>query len=116
MGKIRRRFDAEFKREICEAVIAGQSINELCQDHQLHKGVVERWVEKFQQGEALGRPSAREKALERENEKLKAKIGDLVVQIDLLKKFQQTLRQRRNVDSSVITGKNLGRFQKLVEK
>jgi transposase len=116
MGRIRRRFDAKFKQEICEAVMGGQSIGELCQDHQLHRGVVERWLEKYKQGEALSRPSAREKSLERQVEKLHAKIGQMAVEIDLLKKFHEMLRQRRSVDSSVITGKNLDRFRKLAEK
>jgi len=112
MGKIRRRFDAQFKQEICQAVISGGNIREICQDHQLHRQTVERWISRFQQGEPLGKPGARERALERENEKLKAKIGELVVHIDLLKKFHETLRRRRSVDTSVITGKNLAQFQK----
>jgi transposase-like protein len=112
MGRIRRRFDAKFKEEICQAILSGQEIREICQDHQLHRQTVERWLERFQQGEDLGRPSTREKALERENEKLKAKIGDLVVQMDLLKKFHKTLQRKKSVNSSVITGKNLAQFQK----
>jgi len=99
MGKIRRRFDAQFKQEICQAVISGQDIREICQDHQLHRQTIERWIARFQQGEPLGKPSVKEKALERENEKLKAKIGELVVHIDLLKKFHQTLSKWKTVRS-----------------
>ena len=112
MGKIRRRFDAQFKQEICQAVISGVEVREICQDHQLHRQTVERWVAKFQQGEPLGKPSAREKALEKQVEKLHTKIGQMAVENDLLKKFHRELRRRRSVDSSVITGKNLAQFQR----
>ena len=116
MGKIRRRFDTKFKQQICQAVISGQDIRDICQDHQLHRATVLRWVERFQQGEPLGKPSAKEKALEKQVEKLHAKIGQMAVEIDLLKKFHETVRRRRSVDSSVITGKNLDQFQKLVSE
>lgn len=112
MGKIKRRFDAQFKAEICQAVISGQEIREICLDHQLHRQTVERWIARFQQGEPLGKLSAREKVLEKQVEKLHAKIGQLTVENDLLKKFHQELRRKRSVDSSVITGKNLAQFQK----
>jgi len=116
MGKIRRRFDAKFKQEICEAVLGGQDIRELCQDHQIQRQTVQRWLERFQQGEPLGKPSTREKSLEKQVEKLHAKIGQMAVEIDLLKKFHETVRQRRSVDSSVITGKNLARFRRLAKE
>jgi len=116
MGRIYRRFDAKFKQEICEAILAGQDIREICRDHQIHKVTVERWLSKYQHGEPLGKPSIKEKAQEREIEKLKAKIGELVVHIDLLKKFHETLARRRSVDSSIVTGKNLAQFQKLAGK
>jgi len=114
MGKIYRKFDAKFKREVCEAIASGQmTAKEICQEHQLHYQTVKNWLTKFEQGTPLGKPSAREKMLEKENAKLYEKIGKLSIQIDLLKKFHETVQQRRSADLSVITGKNLARFQKL---
>jgi transposase len=95
MGKVRRRFDAKYKEEICQQILGGVSVVELCHDHQLHRQTVERWVAKFQQGAALSGPTSLEKAQAREIEKLHAKIGQLTVQIDLLKKLDETLRQRK---------------------
>jgi cell division protein FtsB len=53
--------------------------------------------------------------LEKENEKLKAKIGELVMEIDLLKKFQKYMEKQKKLDTSVITAKNLDQFQKGAE-
>jgi hypothetical protein len=60
----------------------------------------------------VDRPSSRERQLEAENEKLKAKIGDLVMQMDHIKKLQAWVQRKRNADISVITAKNLDQFRK----
>lgn len=113
MGKIRRKFDVQFKAQVVQAIQSGHpTLREICQEHQLHRQTVERWVEKFSEGTLTAKPSLREKMLEREVEKLKAKVGDLVMQIDLLKKYHEEIRRRRSVDSSVITLRNLAQFQK----
>ncbi len=112
MGKVRRRFDVKFKEEICQQIAAGTDIREVCRDHQLHSQTVERWMEKLAEGSALGRPSPREKALEKQVEKLQAKVGEMTMTIDLLKKFNEQVAQRKRENGSVITGKNLAQFQK----
>ena len=60
----------------------------------------------------VDRSAPRERQLEAENEKLKAKIGELVMQMEHLKKLQAWVQQRRNADTSVITAKNLDQFRK----
>lgn len=77
MGKIRRKFDAHFKTRICETIRSGLSnINEVCREYQLSRSVVERWLSAFDEGSLNERGSSREKELERENEQLKAKVGE----------------------------------------
>ncbi len=117
MGKIKRKFDVQFKAQVVQAIQSGtHTIQEVCQEHQLQRQTVERWIERFSLGKLVERPSLREKILEKENDKLKSKIGDLVMQIDLLKKFHQELERKKSVDSSVITAKNLAQFQGLVKQ
>lgn len=112
MGKIRRKFDIQYKIKVAEAIASGAiDIGELCGDHQLSRGVVDRWVAAYKEG-SLGASANREKELERENEKLKAKIGDLTMQIDLLKKVESWKKSQRSVDTSIITPSNLAQFQK----
>jgi transposase-like protein len=117
MGKIKRKFDVQFKSQVVQAIQSGtHTIRDICQEHQLQKATVERWMERFSVGKLVERPSLRERMLEKEVDKLKSKIGDLVMQIDLLKKFREELAQKRSVDSSVITARNLAQFQERVKQ
>lgn len=46
----------------------------------------------------------------RENEKLKSKIGELTMTIDLLKKVEAWKKQQTSAASSIITSRNLDQF------
>jgi hypothetical protein len=84
----------------------------ICQEHQLQCPTIEAWVTRYVSGAlTLGSPS-RESELARENEKLKAKIGELTMTVDLLKKMEAWKRQQNAVTSSIITAKNLAQFAK----
>jgi transposase-like protein len=112
MGKLKRKFDVQFKQQVVQAIQSGtHAMKEVCEEHQLQRQTVERWIERFCEGQLVDKPSLRERMLEKEVDKLKSKIGDLVMQIDLLKKFHQDLERKRSVSSSVITAKNLVQFQ-----
>jgi transposase len=113
MGKIRRRFDIQFKTRICEMIRSGMAtIAEVCREYQLSRTVVDRWLAAFDEGRLTGRTSNRERELERENEKLKAKVGELTMQNDILKKIDDWMKRERSVGSSIITEENLARFQR----
>jgi transposase len=113
MGKIRRKFEVEFKRQLIAEIEAGQlSMAQAARDYQLSHSVLERWRAQYRNNRLTDPPSARERQLEVENQKLKAKIGDLVMQMEHLKKLQTWVQQQRNADTSVITAKNLDRFRK----
>ena len=116
MGKVRRRFTVEFKEAICESINEGKSLLEICREHQLHRQTVLEWFKKYQQGTPLGNPSSRERSLERQIYALQAKVGQLSLENEFLKKAKKELQQRRSVRSSVITGKNLDQFQKRVKR
>jgi transposase len=113
MGKIRRKFEVEFKRQLVAQIEAGQlSLAQAARDYQLAHSVVERWRAQYRSNTLNDPPSSRERQLEAENQKLKAKVGDLVMQMDHLKKLQTWVQQQRNANTSVITAKNLDRFRK----
>jgi transposase len=87
MGKIRRKFDVQFKIWVCEQLRGGlATVSEVCQELQLSRTTVDRWLVAFDDGRLLEQSRGREKELERENERLKAKVGELTMQIDILKK------------------------------
>jgi transposase-like protein len=116
MGKVRRKFDVGFKFRICEAIRSEQvSTAEVCREYQLARSMVNRWLEAYDEGRLAGNDSSRVRALERENEQLKAKVGELTMQIDVLKKIEAWKRRQRSVASSIITAENLEQFQKPAE-
>jgi transposase len=87
MGKIKRTFDIQFKTRVCEVIRGGMATaSEVCREYQLSRTTVDRWLKVFDEGRLTGRSSNRERELERENERLKAKVGELTMQIDILKK------------------------------
>lgn len=111
MGKIRRKFDVQFKSKVCQGIEAGlYTVLEVCREHQLQRTVVEGWLKRYTAGTLTATPGGRERELERENEKLKAKIGELTMTIDLLKKVEAWKRQQRSASSSIITSGNLAQF------
>ena len=113
MGKIRRKFEPEFKRQLIVQIKAGQlTVREAAREHQLSHSLIEYWRQKYDNNALVERPSKRERQLEAENEKLKAKIGDLYMQMEHIKKLQAWVQRKKNADTSVITAKNLDQFRK----
>ena len=113
MGKIRRKFETEFKRQLIAQIKAGQTtVREAAREHQLSHSLIEYWRRQFDDNALVERPSKRERQLEAENEKLKAKIGDLYMQMEHIKKLQAWVQQKKNADTSVITAKNWDQFRK----
>jgi transposase-like protein len=113
MGKIRRKFEVEFKRRLVEQIASGQiTLSAAARQYQVSPSVIQRWRTQYEANQLVDRPSSHERALEAENERLKAKVGDLVMQIDHLKKLQSWMERNRNVDTAVITGKNWGRYRR----
>lgn len=112
MGKQRRKFSADFKRQVVQEVETGLSLNEAARRHEISPSVIIKWREHFRQGFLVDKPTAHEKALEKELERYKAKVAELVMEIEHLKKFHEWSRRQRKLDTSVITAKNLEEFQK----
>ena len=113
MGKIRRQFQVEFKQQLVAQIEAGQlTVAQAARDYQLAHSVVDRWRAQYRNNTLTNMPSARERQLEADNEKLRAKIGELVMQVEHLKKWQTWVQEQRSADTSVITAKNWDRFRK----
>lgn len=112
MGRTRRKFTIGFKQQVVEEIESGLVTKaQAARKYEVSVGVIDRWIWRWREGKLVERPTTEEKALQAENEKLKAKIGELTMQIDLLKKLEAYARQRRKEDTSVITLRNLAVFQ-----
>jgi len=109
MGKTRRKFNVGFKQQVVQEVEAGLVTKaQAARKYDLSAGLIDRWVLKYQNGTLVDKPSTEEKALRAENERLKAKIGELTMTVDLLKKMEAFAQERRKETSSVVTAKTLG--------
>ncbi len=116
MGKIRRTFDVQFKMQICQAIETGTaSVLEICQQHQLQRPTVEGWLARYVSGEFEKRSPDRLRQLEKENEKLRAKVGELTMTVDLLKKVEDWKRRQKSAALPVITSRNLAQCRKPAE-
>jgi len=76
---------------------------------------ITKWMSRWRDGNFIERPSAREKALEKEVEKLKTTVGGLYHYIEQLKKTAESKQRMKNANTSVITADNLSQFVKRVK-
>ncbi len=113
MGKVRRKFTTGFKQQVVQEIESGLVTKaQAARKYEISAGVIDRWIWKSHDGSLIEKPSNDEKALRAENERLKAKVGDLTMQIDLLKKLEAYAQQKRRENTSVITAKNLAQYQR----
>jgi len=87
--RTRRTIDGALKAKIAlEALREGASVNELAQRYQVHPNQIYSWKKQLldQAAKAFESPSGRnaDESHAREIEKLRAKIGELVVERDFL--------------------------------
>lgn len=110
MGKIKRKFDIKFKEQLCQAIENGTTtVAEACQEYQLQRALVEGWLAKYVAGELSDNSLSRLRQVEKENERLRAKVGELTMQIDILKKIEAWKKQQKNANSWTITSASLDR-------
>jgi len=105
-----RTFSAAFKQQLVEQIESGViSCSQAAKEHQLSPSLVDRWRQRYAQGGFVEKPSAQQKALQRELEHCKQKIADLLLENDLLKKLKASSQATRELSGSVVTIKNWDR-------
>jgi len=113
MAKKRRVFPVDLKKFIVGEIESGTfSLSGAARKYGISATAISRWREQLQAGGLDDKPSAREKSLETEVRILREKIGEMTMQVDLLKKAEAYARRLRSVDSSTITGLNWHQFRK----
>jgi transposase-like protein len=116
MGKIKRKFDVKFKEQVCQAIENGTTtVLEVCQEYQLQRVLVEGWLAKYVSGELEDNTLSRLRQIEKENERLRAKVGELTMTVDILKKAEAWKKQQKNGNSWTITSQSFARSQQPVD-
>ena len=87
----RRKWDAKTKAMIVMEGLKGKQISEICIEHQISQAQYYQWRDQFLANmyQAFNSNGNRDKALTKENARLKRIIGDLTVE---LKKTEEWLR------------------------
>ena len=89
-----------------EEHLAGVSLTELARRHDISRELLRIWVEKYEAGEFAsgGSPKSDRRAYEAKIAGLERKVGQLTMELDLLKKGLISARRARDGTSSVVSG------------
>jgi len=88
MKRTRRKFSASFKAQVAlEAIKERQTLAELSKRFEVHVNMISKWKQEFlERGFEIFEKEPQVKTDEKEKEKLYAKIGQLEMERDFLKK------------------------------
>ena len=101
-----RSFSNEFKREIVALIENGAlSIAEASRKNDISPSLIDRWRKQIKSNSLHDKPTVKEKQLEKELDKYKKKVGELTVQVDLLKKLNSDLALLKKLNGLIITGR-----------
>jgi transposase-like protein len=109
MGRIRRKFEPEFKLRIVQKILSGQqSQSSIAREYGIAMSVLKGWIERYsRQDFDQNRLTATEKCLLEENRQLKEKLAELYMQVELLKKIPSFVQIKRNESLSIVTASSL---------
>ena len=102
-----RTYTVEFKRRLVEEHLGeGTSLNRLARRHDISRELLRTWVKKHEAGESAsdGPAKADRRAYEAKIAGLERKVGQLTMELDLLKKGLSSARRARGGTSSVVSG------------
>ena len=102
-----RTYTVEFKRQLVEEHLSGAAgLSELARRHDISRELLRTWVRKHEAGELAGDGPAKpdRRAYEAKIAGLERKVGQLTMELDLLKKGLRSARRARSASSSVVSG------------
>ena len=102
-----RTYTIEFERRVVEERLGGgTSLNQLARRHDISRELLRTWVRKHEAGELTGgRPTTPDRrAYEAKIAGLERKVGQLTMELDLLKKGLRSARRASGASSSVVSG------------
>jgi transposase-like protein len=116
MKKPYRYFEEEFKRNLITQIDGGAITKaQAARENALSPSLIDRWRRQIHEGTLKARPTVREKQLERELDQYKKKVGELTVQVDLLKKINEYSASLRKSNGYVVTGQTTAVSGKLAK-
>lgn len=112
MARRHRTYSLDFKRQVAQQYLSGEiALAALARQHDICRSLIRIWVAKYEagefddeqvQGDGLGHYEARIAELER-------KVGQLVMENDLLKKARRASVLHNGANASVVSGPTVSR-------
>ena len=102
-----RTYTVELKRQVVEEHLGGGvSLNQLARRHDLSRELLRIWVRKYEAGEFAGDgpTQADRRASEAKIAALERTVGQLTMELDLLKRGLISARRPSGATSSVVSG------------
>jgi transposase-like protein len=101
-----RTYTIESERQLVEEHLGGVSLTELARRHDISRELLRTWVKKYEAGEFAGDGPAKpdRRAYEAKIAGLERKVGQLTMELDLLKKGLSSARRASGASSSVVSG------------
>ena len=101
-----RTYTVEFKRQLVEEHLGGVSLNQLARRHDISRELLRTWAKKYEAGDlAGGRPTTPDRrTYEAKIAGLERKVGQLTMELDLLKKGLRSARRASAASTSVVSG------------
>src|SRR3954466_13107714 len=102
-----RTYTVEFKRQVVEEHLGGgTSLNQLVRRHDISRELLRTWVKKYEAGDlAGGRPTAPDRrAYEAKIAGLERKVGQLTMELDLLKRGLRSARRASGGAPPLVSG------------
>lgn len=109
----RRQFSKEFKRQVVEEAQSGSTSQaEILRKYEIGSSVYIKWVQAYERGLLDNTPSKEGVYLNRIAE-LERKVGQMTMEVDLLKKLREQQQKRAKEFSSgrILTGPSKGGAQ-----
>jgi transposase-like protein len=107
MARVQRAYSVEFKRAVVQQYLeGGLSPNAIARQHRLSRTLIGYWTKKFVAGELEG-PVARDlehRELQARVALLERKVGQLVLENELLKKTLPRSRSLNAASCSIVSG------------
>ena len=107
MARRHRSYSLEFKRQVAQQYLTGEiPLARLAREHDISRNLIRVWIAKYEagefddeqvQGEWLAQYQARIAELER-------KVGQLVMENDLLKKTRPSVERPSGATASIVSG------------
>jgi transposase-like protein len=107
MARPHRRHSVEFKRQVVQEYLYGEeSLHGLAKRHDVCRNLIRVWIEKYEAG-AFDEDQEAASLLQDYQAKIAAlerKVGQLTMELDLIKKGQRFASRPRSGSSSIVSG------------